>query len=99
MHTLVHSGADGDVYRLRQTLPRAFVTCSWTPATEASATALLGGAHTVVFRYRPASVRDGLALSVVAWLAIAGLGGWAVVRARRASGTAAARGRPASSAG
>jgi hypothetical protein len=42
------------------------------------------GVHRVVFRYRPTSVRDGIVVSVVAWLAIAALAAFAVVRGRHA---------------
>jgi hypothetical protein len=169
---LVHRGADGDVYRLAGTLPRAFVTCDWTPSTRATASQQLGGAsvgslyrrpfvettgapaagcaraarparivhdgttdvridvsglgagrlvlldayypgwkatvdghdvsiqaanvafrsvtlpagsRTVEFRYRPASVRDGIVLSAVAWVAILAGGLWAVRRRRAAA--------------
>lgn len=164
---LAHRGRDGRVYLLRGTLPRAWVTCAWQPASRDAAlryvhdqplatlqsrpaveaadapgtcdhppraarvvrddattvtldvrglgpgrlvladayypgwraevdgrrvpiaaadialrsVALPAGAETVTFRYRPASVRSGLAISTIAWLLIAG---WLAVARRRA---------------
>jgi hypothetical protein len=49
----VHRGTDGDVYALNHTLPRAWITCDWTPTTERDALVALAAASIATLRQRP----------------------------------------------
>ena len=72
----------------------------WRPANENfRAVAVPAGRDTIVFRYRPASVRDGAIISVVCLLALLGFAAAGGVSARRRRARRAPAQTPADSAG